>query len=264
MKIRWLLETDIFNSEMKPFVETLERMGIAYAICDRVYNTFVPLFSDPDYRTIVHGSFQLAKFLKQNGVTKGLYCNLPKFDCTYYYPRFSLDILNDNYVVIPFGTLKARYEWFYEQIGTGEYLFIRPNGNDKEFAGQVIPRRDWADRTKLFKYKLDPESLIVVSRPVNLHREWRMTVVNNEIISGSQYKEDERILRKPGVPDDVLAWAGEMLKNKNFNPEKVWTLDVCETADKKLKVLETGPFSCTGLYSADFEKIIQCVGEASL
>ncbi len=263
MKPHWLLEPEVFKGDLVPFIDTLERLGVDHTVMKFgvQYQAYVSKFHAAD-PVIFQGSLQAAKVFRKQTRWKGLFCNLPKFDCRYYYPKFGDHLLNDNYVMLPFGDIARRKKWLYDTLGR-EYgeLFFRPDGGGKGFSGMVIAERAVPEEMKLMKMRVDPEELVVVAPTVNITKEWRLVIVNNEVVGGSQYKEDGKTIRKAETPQGLIDYAREVLTAVKYNPDPAWTLDICQTHSGKLKVLEVGTFSCAGLYAADPEPVITAVNK---
>lgn len=126
------------------------------------------------------------------------------------------------------------------------------------------------DRVPGVPDRIDPETLVVVSRPIEILKEWRL-VVTDRVIAHSQYKQGHGLIRLQGsdllkvreTPQEVLDYAQRVLNEVKYRPDPIWTLDICETADG-LKVLEVGSFSCAGLYACDPEPIIEEVNRLAL
>ena len=208
---------------------------------------------------IFHGSLQFARLIQRKSTNwyPGVYCNLPQFECVYYFPRFGELLLNSNYIMLPFGELKRRKDWLFDTIGENGNFFLRPSSGFKTFTGQVVNHSN----IDSIGVRCDPEEIVIASKPIEIVREWR-TIVNGletKIITGSQYKVNNEIVKSPEVPMEVLSYASDVIKTVNFHPDPIWVLDVCETKDGKLMVLEVGSFSCSGLYNCDPQAIVETV-----
>lgn len=253
--MKWLIEPEVFEDDSDVFIEALEALGMEYDLCKfgTPYEDFVAKYVDSS-DCIFHGSLQLGKFLIKNSSVK-VYCNLPRYECSYYYPRLGSHLLNSDYVMLPFGDLYRRKEWLLKNIGNGE-VFVRPSSGYKSFTGTVLDSKTWGN-LRYIGAKLDPEDLVVIAPGVKLLREWRVIVVDDKIVGSSQYKENFEIVRIKETPESVLTYAQSVLDSVDYSPDLAWTLDICETADNHLKVLEVGSFSCAGFYAADPYQIIK-------
>lgn len=243
--IKWLIESEIFENNAKLLLDTLKKFGVEHQVWPfgRLYEDF-----DGCKDTIFYGSFQFADIAKDRCT---VFCNLPKLDCLYYYPRFGNYLLNANYIMLPFGEIKRRKEWIVSNFGNE--VFIRPSSGGKSFTGKVI--KDW-DKDLRF-IRADPETLVIIAKPVDIAYEWRTVVVEGKVIASSQYKTFGRVVQRETVPE-ALQYAQDVLNTVKYSPDPIWTLDICLT-NNEFKVLEVGSFSCAGLYACDPEPIIHAV-----
>lgn len=264
--VKWLLEPEVFQHDGEPLLDALVRKGVEHKVCQfgESYEELVASFPEDDC-VVMWGSLQLAKVVQRN--TKwvpGVYCNLPKLECLYYYPRFAGHLLNSDYAMFPFGELRHKKGWIYYNFGKDDCVFIRPSSGFKTFTGRIVEKVDWERDIRDLSFKLDPESLVLVCRPIEIAREWRL-VVSDHIVACSQYKEGKGLVRLQGsdivktkeVPERVLEYGRQVLSAVKFKPDPIWTMDIGETATGNLlKVLEVGSFSCAGLYACDPDPII--------
>ncbi len=56
-------------------------------------------------------------------------------------------------------------------------------------------------------------------------------------------------------PDEVLAFARDMLTAVKWRPDELFVLDVCESANE-LRLVELNSFSCSWLYACDPARVV--------
>jgi hypothetical protein len=87
-------------------------------------------------------------------------------------------------------------------------IFIRPNGDGKEFDGQVIKFNDavsFLNRTLSYESDLTENSKILSGPAYNINKEWRLYIVNGDIVSSSRYCENFRLSKSSiDIPDTML------------------------------------------------------------
>jgi len=141
-----------------------------------------------------------------------------------------------------------------------ELMFVRPESDQKEFAGQLIRRsemKEWAE--KCMTNAPDIYTLpIIVGEPYKIEKEWRLFIVGDEISSASQYRTNRGLDESPEVPDKILEFGKQMMKI--YRPHEVFVMDVAE-ANGNLYVVEVGCFNSAGFYAANVEKVIKDVSE---
>ncbi len=265
MNVKWLLESEVFVENLDPLRESIKNQGMEYSVCRYVpfegSDQFLNLFDKNDC-VVFYGSIQFAQQVKRCAPwIPGVYCNAPQFECLYYYPRFGDCLLNHDYVMLPFGELNRRKDFLLSTLSEDSCLFIRPSSGLKLFTGKVVCEETWdKDIDLLGFYDVTPESLVVVARPQTIIKEWRLVIIDGKVVAGSQYKPD---LTKEDL-QIVSEFAEQLLSKINYNPDPVWTLDVCQTKDQCYHVLEVGSFSCAGLYACDMSRIVEAVSKKAL
>lgn len=266
----WVIEKDIFQENLARLTKVLDKRGIPH-----VQATYVPFASaieldgvQPDGRPyFVYGSLQLNRALQRNripGWESGalMFCNLPAFECTRYFPCFGEHIVQKDYVMLPLGEMDRRKEFLFDTLGSNGCLFVRPNDGFKSFCGQVISEDTWTrDMNTLKLYDAFPETLCIVARPQNILREWRLVIAEQDdfqvVVAHSQYKHNDQLTILQETPKEVLTYA-ESLLNSGYEPDSMWTMDIAETADG-LGLLEVGSLSAAGWYDCDLDAIVNHV-----
>ena len=277
MKPKWFIETTIFEKNIQGLLDEITRQGMEYKTAEGAEErwgcpTYLDLFKKDDC-VIYRGSLEFGgQVMREAPWIPGVYRDLPKYDCTNYYPKFGDDLLNEEYIMIPWGDLRRRKDWLFEKVGNNGAVFIRPNAGNKIFSGKVVYEELWdKDLELLGFYDVPDDELCVVCYPMNVAEEMRWVVVDNEIITGSMYSVSQKLLEEPvTLTRESPAWrnAQRMLDGVEYSPERVWTFDTCFTKGMdpmgEYYVLEVGCFSCAGLYGADPEIVVREVSRVAL
>jgi len=252
--VNWLLQTDIFDENLDELKSEIDKQRHVY---DEV--SYSPFVSGKDYikgyggAVVFYGSLNFGQqILRETSWIPGVYCDLPQYLCTNYYPKLRDYLFNSDFCMLPLGCVDYSR---VEHLSDEGLVFVRPNDGFKSFTGQLVDLSDknWLNQLKAFES--DETSLVLISSPANIRREWRL-VVTDKVISGSQYKEDGKIKESSDVPQEVIDYTNMVLKKTGFRPEPIWTMDVCECGDE-LSVLEIGCFSCAGLYASKLGPIVE-------
>ncbi len=257
--ITWIFEKDLFEEENTQMQEAISAFGYSFKEIEHVP------FADTDWSylfkektpTVFYGSLQLSKKLRP--LCKGVYCDLPKFECTYYYPHLGEFLLNDKYIMLPFGELKRQKEFIFEKLSISNSLFVRPSSGFKLFTGQVINLETFdKDFDYLNFYEVDSHKVVVVASPKNIDKEWRLVIADKKVIASTLYKEGKNLVSVEGCPIEVKDYA-EKIANV-WEPERIWCMDICQY-NNEIKLLEIGAFSSSGLYSCNKYDIVKKVSE---
>lgn len=221
--------------------------------------------------------------LKKLSWVPGVYLDEKKYECTSYYPVFGEELLHSDYIMLPYGELMRRKDQLFFYFDKYDDIFIRPNSGFKQFAGTVLDQTRFEDGVKLAGfYDVEPELLVVVSGAKEIQKEWRFVIVNQEVVSGSLYRDwtigpetlssgtvtkDLILLNSKSVSEictdeNALEYAKKVAKM--YNPEPAWTLDVALKNDGDYKIIEIGCFSCAGMYGNDLSKVVKTVTDAAV
>ncbi len=261
METKWLIEEDVLESTTL-LIDALKLQGITHKVVPsniRQDNAFLACFEPRDCVVFV-GSLPFGKqILKNSKWCPGVYYNIDAFNCTHYYPPLGKYLLNENYIMLPYGELIRRKEYLYDAFGEDRTLFIRPNRGDKLFTGKQVFKEDFEEDVDQFGFRqLTPQELIVVANPQNIQYEWRFIAVEGRIITGSQYKAGDRFAPEEGYPEAKLL-AEEIAKI--YQPDPVYVVDICQNKSGEFKVMEVGCFSCAGFYKSDCNIIVDEVSK---
>lgn len=273
MNCKWLLETDKFHENLSRLADEIRTQGMDCVIASYVPwadkdhpsgpSHFSQLFPENDcvvfYGTLNFGS----KILRETKWIPCAYCNLPELQCVNYYPALGTFLLNDDYVMLPFGDLIRKKDHLYEMLGDADCLFIRPNSGMKPFGGQVLERERFELDVGRLKNAMFPHELCVVSSPKNVEDEWRFVVVQGKIVASSKYISAGEVISSTDVPNEAKDLA-EAVVRTGFSPDSAWTLDICRTRRNEYRLLEVNCFSCAGLYACDLKPIVTAVSKAAI
>jgi hypothetical protein len=213
-----------------------------------------------DKPTILYGSVQwlnqIVKFRKEGnhiGIP-GPYFNKEALKYSNYSWRYPGMMLNDDYVLLPYGEIKQRMK--LEEFP----MFIRCDGVTKTVPGHLVYTFD--DVNLLSSYdKTYDEELLVWASPKEIIGEYRHIIVNGEIAGQSQYRRDGKLDIRIDVEPSCQALAKEVARGE-YQVDNVYTLDTALTQDGP-KIVEFNAFSCSGLYACDTLNIVKLVSEAA-
>jgi len=149
-----------------------------------------------------------------------------------------------------------------------EYIFVRPDKDTKEFVGETMrvdQFMDWYGRirqlTEADRWTVTEDTEIIVAPASRIDEEWRIFIVNNCIIDGSQYKKKDRIYLDPDVPEKVFDYVRESIAI--WQPSPIFVMDICRVSND-LHILEVGGFHSAGWYKVDKTKVIRAISEYAL
>lgn len=266
MKVKWLLGKGTFHENIHLIAEEIQRQGMEYKVVD-----YAPFSDDIDFNeyseddcVIFYGSIGHANLIrKKSKWIPGIFYNQKAYDCKNYYPALGPYLLNSNYMLIPFGDLLRQKEFLFDKLGSRDTIFIRPDYGGKSFTGTIVYKETFEKFIDTIGFgQLDFGTLLVVSEPRNLVAEWRFLVVENQVVTGSQYRNEFGLKYKADYPAEAFELAQKVAKS--YNPDKAWMVDICQTKEGNFYLLEIGCFSCAGIYLCDREIMIREVSRVAL
>lgn len=153
--------------------------------------------------------------------------------------------------------------------------FMKPTNDLKAFAGLIVEDGRTL-RQALESQTTQPidDTDLVVSAPVQkLGREWRMFIVNGEIIDISEYRDRGRVQAKvteEKTKNMLRCMFRSVLKLRR--KISTYVMDVCEVfpyshmgspeqSGREFRIVELNCFNCSGLYKVDVAKVYGAVAQ---
>lgn len=258
----WLLEADVYGPDIEPFAAEVRRQGMNCRFV--TYREIVkgPASLPPHSCAIVYGTYPTVRHaMLQLSWIPGGWCSPENLDCVVYYPHFARFLLNTQCEIITGVDAIRDKERLFHTFGKNGRVFARPTSVHKLFVGRLITQDNF--EMALAPTRYDPETKIVVAKPCELGREWRLVVAGNDVIAASQYAERGTKCVAPGCPDEVLSFAQEMLAAIPWRPDELFMLDVCES-ESQLHLVELNSFSCSWVYACDLAQIIAIASDRAI
>lgn len=256
--IQWVIQRNLTNTDdLKTLVQGCEKIGVPFIEFDIIpFTDQLPEF-DKSRQSIFYGSTTMGQLVyKDNSLNKGFFFNHQTFSIENYFAKWGSHMLNHGALVTSFRELTSKpYE-------ADKLLFIRPDDDSKSFSGEVKKFSEivsWYARLTMFdNTSLSLDSKIVVSEPYHLRYEWRLWIVNNHVVTASKYREDFKLKKERGCPQEVIQFAEQ--RCLEYTPHDVFVMDICQTGDTYY-IVECGCLNSAGFYHADIGAIVSSVTE---
>lgn len=255
--MQWLLQD--FEDTHK-LVAALDRLGLDYSLHKVV--PFVgdlipePVIADPT-RVVMFGSYALWRYAAAHGLRPGVFKLEPFLHQEVWHPY----LLNG-----PEAQILSLRDIPSDLADDGRVWFIRPIQDNKEIAGGVkstgeireLARKVLAlDEDDIPNGALRHDTPLMLTEPVRILTEWRLWVVAGRIVTYSLYKQGARVVYRPEIDDDALAFARHMVE---LHPRyaDAYVIDICRT-DRGLFMLETNCLNAAGFYAADMIELARAI-----
>lgn len=265
MRPTWLIEAGVYGDEALPLLEEVRRQG---GVAEVVPHTALkkgasPVVAGqplaPDACVIGYGTYPFAQqILLHHPWVPGAWCSAANLDCATYYAHFGRHLLNRNYAVMPGVEAIRQADWLFSVFGRDERVFTRPTSCLKLYVGRCVDRQSFAAALAPTRY--DPATLVVVAAPQPIEREWRLIVVGDRVVAGSQYAVGGVRAITEECPQEVRAFAESILADVRWRPDPAFMLDVCESAGQ-LSLVELNSFSGSWLYRCALPEVVAAANE---
>jgi hypothetical protein len=276
----WLVQNLGFSTtNLDKTKEVLNRLNYEYKLfgISKLINTIFNLENiliNPNEKFIIRGGTSLLSLLNNldnlkdvnlnlndeqlelssiyiNNLKDGLFYDQNNFDQNFY-GNLDLPLINKNSQNLP---VKENLALFFD-----EPMFVKPSRDQKAFnAGIIEPKitiKEFITSQLHENFYID--EVLIIAPIKKIYSEYRFFVVNNEVITGSQYKQGNNLVISNIVPNYILENAKEYAKL--YNPHDVFTMDLADTQDG-IKIVEYNCWNASGLYATDVPKIFNAVND---
>ncbi|MBV7533816.1 ATP-grasp domain-containing protein [Chitinophaga sp. sic0106] len=255
--IQWVVQRNLTSiTDFNELAAACEKLEIPFVHVDIIpFTTTLPAI-DTTRHSIIYGSTTFNRMAEQHaGLKKGYFFDPDRFSIENYMERWGAHMLNFGAEISSFRSLMENSSYAPEK-----QLFIRPNDDDKSFAGEVKYYSEIASwytaLTNLENTPLTPDTKIVVSEPYSIQSEWRLWIVNKNVVAASKYRQHFRLVKERGCPNAVIEFA--LARCAEYTPHDVFVMDVCYSGDAYY-IVECGCLNGAGFYKANIEDIVKSV-----
>ena len=254
--MHWVIQENMFREKsVERLAETLSRLETPHTTVKVIPfgGGLVPEIEVPG-PVVVVGSMSLSRHAVKMGWTPGAWMNADRFGYEAYIEAFGDHMLNHD----------ARVLRFAEALDHDmETFFIRPDDDEKLFAGTIMDRDEFAewqariasaDSTRT----VTSNTKVIVSPLKTILSETRFIVVDGEVVTGSLYKRGGRILYDGRFSPTVETFARRQAQV--WTPDRVCVLDIAET-DKGMRIVEFNNFNSAGWYECDVQRVVEAIND---
>lgn len=258
--INWILQKNL----TKPII--LERIKNALQANDETweeievipFSTELPKSKYENAFPVVYGSTTMMLNAYQDlHLQKGVFFDPNRFQMSNYVSQWETHLLNADGQLLELRHLENIESTLEEK------WFVRPNEDTKIFSGQVdtfANLKEWSNRIcKLEIADFQPSTKIWIAKPQYIIREWRLFIVDNQVISGSRYMLHGKLNESAeDVPLSMLNFVKDRLQE--YQLAEVYAMDIAEVGEG-YKIIECNCFNGTGFYLHDIEKVVSAINK---
>lgn len=260
-KVRWIIQDNLIaENDRNQFQEACDNLGIPHKeIIVTPFSKELPNFPiDDDHENIYYGSTTLMNNIYEKlDKPIGLFYDHETFSMNNYINQWGEYMLNAE------ARLTTIEEFLAEDNAPEDNWFIRPDGDGKEFDGQVAKFKNissWMNRVMQYDVNLDGSSKIIVGPAYNIGKEWRNFIVDGKVVTSSRYRNNFRLSKSSeDIPEDMIKFAED--RCKEYKPHDVFAMDIAQVKDEdgteKYYIIECGCMNSVGFYHADINKYVE-------
>jgi len=262
--MHWVIQNNIHReSGYDEFITALDRNNISYDLVKVVpfSHELIPDVNPPN-PVIGIGSYTMEQISKRKGWKPGLFTN-ENFTYEIWSERYKGYILNDDAIVVSFGDSIHLYKEDMEKVKFHYDLFIRPCKDGKEFAGMINTWewfQNWAkkvlDLNDDYYKTITKDTMIMVAGVKPIQSEYRFFVVDGKVITGSQYKQGNRVIYSECIDENIIKFTQKMVNI--WQPDIAFVLDIAMVKEG-LKIIEINCMNGSGFYACNMAKVVDAI-----
>lgn len=286
-KINWVIDKYLFDEYEDKLAVSIKNSGANVYfyddICGKLFKDWITSKFNQDDIVVFHGSLQHGRQLTHMPIYPGTFMNIDNYECYKYYGYYGDNLLNSQYLMMGLNDVIRRKEKIKEEfclslhsVCEGQKLyrwdnkniFIRPSNGYKTFTGQVISLDNLENEIDVLKKSygsIDDNVLVLISNAQDLEEEYRFSIIDGEVITGSLYmdennrKDFKAYYDKPINSGEAFDFAVKI--SKLYTPDKAFTIDICRTKKDEYKLLEINSFNCASMYGSEYDKIVDAINK---
>ena len=252
--MQWLLQE---FDDTRRLAEVLDSLAISYS-----WHSVVPFIGDlipepsvPNPEAVIlFGSYTLWKYAEAHRYWPGVFKLRPFVHETIWHP-YLLNGRDARFIElrdIPVQLIDDGKTWFVRCVEDSkeEPGNVKSSGDIIRMAEQVLT----LEPDEIPDGSLCHSTVLMLTEPVHILKEWRLWIVGGQVITYSLYKDGANVIHRHDIDEDVLEFA-QRLVNLNPHYAEAYVMDICRT-DAGLKLLETNCINAAGFYAADLSKLV--------
>jgi hypothetical protein len=280
--VRWIVDPGGAGDEgnVNKIIYTIQELGL-----EVVSHNYRP-FGGTEYHgfyttpapTVFYGSLNYCRDAQKRGPKiwhPFAWNNWNALRCQSYYAYWGKFLMSPLYGFFPYGELSRLKDFIYKTYSDfpfkplqsgAERIFIKPDENDKLFTGQLVAMDRLEDWMKIeHSYgPIDPASLCVVAKPVDIAAEYRFVIADRKALTGSQYRADRALEVSPEVSAGSVEFAEKVASSTEWEPHPIYVMDIAKMSDGEFRLIEIGSVNCAGYYAMNIRLIVEKMSEIAL
>lgn len=264
MKPLWIISTNMgSSSDILSYLAGVRATGAPIAEVEHIpFSPELPQVVFDDGPIVVYGHVSLLEAAwKDPRWQRGVFAGPDVFSYENWARHYGEMLLNS-----PDATWLTTIGGFAaEQRLGGEDIFVRPQHDTKALVGAVWDAGEFWDYCQCVLAGgyagVDASTPIVVGKPFGIESEWRLFIVDGQVVGASLYRHRGRPLKTCGAPAEIVEFARAAIAR--WEPAKAYVLDVCTSAGNPY-IVEAQSFNSAGHYAADIRAVAEAVNRVAV
>lgn len=251
----YLIQENLFKeTNFHILIDILDRHKLPYEIIEyRPFSDEVKFFTDRK-DVFVFGSVSMTNASLKYDWNPGVFYN-DNHDMEIYMKKYGEHMLNSDGACINYAEKLPEYLPYT--------FFARPTRDTKVFSGSLFTTDSWNEwvnttvASDVVKNITDETRIFVASLKSFIQKEIRCWVVDDKVVTISQYKIGDRVIQQNyDHEQEAIDFAQQMVDI--YSPSRAFVLDICLYKDQ-YKVVEINCINCAGFYDANMFKLIEAL-----
>ncbi|HUU88348.1 MAG TPA: ATP-grasp domain-containing protein [Candidatus Glassbacteria bacterium] len=265
MKTKWILQTNIFKEKaVQRMIDCFERLNLLWeAVTIIPFSDTIPKIEPYEGPIVAYGTTTLMRNLDRAQCWfPGMWYNAETFRPSIWGNKLEYIWLNRDskfFILEDFHQIK---EYFKEH----GIVFMRPDSDLKLFDGGVFDFYEfesWYKRleinieTQTYK-NLSKDTVVLLSPKKNIIREWRCVIIDKHVVAWSLYKANGALFTSssPLHNNPEVSYMANHIAKKDWQLSKAYVVDICETKNNDIYMIELNTFNASGFYDCDITSIV--------
>lgn len=255
--IKWIVQKNLIKeSVLQEFRQAFADLLIPSEEVNVIpFSNELPMFSPKEINVFYGSTTLMLNAYKSPHFSNGVFFEEKTFTTQRYLKEWGAHLLNND------GGVYTFQEFIQNIVETRDEWFLRPNADDKSFAGMVLSKievKEWYAKIENLKDSvLNSKTEIFVSSTKNIQKEWRSFIVNGKVVDISRYMfNGELNISRTDIPKSVIAFIEA--RAKEFSPHSIFVMDIA-LSHSEYKIIECNCFNGTGFYDHDIKTIVKTV-----
>lgn len=259
VEVRWVIQNNLIaENDLNEIQNTCRDMGVEFKnVRIKPFSPNLPKIPIDEKLNIYYGSTTFMDNVLGSLPSRGVFYDRDTFSMENYINKWGKHMLNSEAMIMEVNDVLYHYNRYWNN--PEEFVFIRPDGDGKEFDGQVMrfnEVRAYLERHLEYESKLHIASKVVLGPAYNIHKEWRNYVVDGEIVTSSLYRENFKLKKSNSdIPESMLEFTRERIKE--YRPHDNFAIDIASTHDGTYYIIECGCLNSVGFYKCDINKLVK-------